>query len=151
MKGSRGPGGHQSHTRPIDIVDDSCLGALPTCSSDTKYRTINGQCNNLGHGKTLWGSMSIQFLRDVTVPSYHPKSLSYYLDPPGAVKRQQRGGGGHGGGDSGGPLPGCGPRSANLPAARLVSSVFHGDTNVMDTKATHMVTQFGQYLDHDIT
>jgi hypothetical protein len=38
-----------------------------------------------------------------------------------------------------------------LPNARLVSAVFHADSDIPDTKATHMVTQMGQFLDHDIT
>jgi hypothetical protein len=54
------------------------------------------------------------------------------------------------GGGSGGS-EGCGHRSSPLPAARLVSSVFDGDINVPDNKATHMTTQFGQFLDHDMS
>ena len=38
-----------------------------------------------------------------------------------------------------------------LPNARLVSAVFHSDSDLPDSKATHMVTQWGQFLDHDIT
>ena len=39
----------------------------------------------------------------------------------------------------------------SLPNPRLVSAVFHSDSDVPDSKATHMVTQMGQFLDHDIT
>ena len=39
-----------------------------------------------------------------------------------------------------------------LPNARLVSHVFHtDDPSAEDNLATHMVTQMGQFLDHDIT
>ena len=38
-----------------------------------------------------------------------------------------------------------------LPNARLVSANFHTDSDVPDNVATHMVTQWGQFLDHDIT
>ena len=32
-----------------------------------------------------------------------------------------------------------------------MSAVFHSDSDIPDSKATHMVTQMGQFLDHDIT
>ena len=38
----------------------------------------------------------------------------------------------------------------NLPNPRLVSRVIHVDENV-DSDATHFTTQFGQFVDHDIT
>jgi len=38
-----------------------------------------------------------------------------------------------------------------LPNARVVSTKFHeDDANAQDAKVTHMVTQFGQFLDHDL-
>jgi len=38
-----------------------------------------------------------------------------------------------------------------LPNARLVSALFHDDdVNAESTEVTHMVTQWGQFLDHDI-
>ena len=41
--------------------------------------------------------------------------------------------------------------TVSLPNVRLVSANFHSDGDVPDTLATHMVTQMGQFLDHDIT
>ena len=38
-----------------------------------------------------------------------------------------------------------------LPNPRLVSTEFHKDEDAPDSKVTHMVTQWGQFLDHDIT
>jgi hypothetical protein len=156
------PGGQGDKTGPVTIIDDACAGAVPTCETGSKYRTITGQCNNLGEGLKLRGSMSTQFPREVTLDgSYDPKTqFSVFLD----ALPTNRGGGGGGkpapGGDGGGTggtggttggNDGCGPRSAQLPGARLVSNTFHTDADVADTTATHMVTQWGQFLDHDIT
>ena len=38
-----------------------------------------------------------------------------------------------------------------LPNPRLVSANFHSDSDIPDSTVTHMVTQMGQFLDHDIT
>ena len=45
---------------------------------------------------------------------------------------------------------GCGWRDT-LPSARTVSHLFHTDTDIPSLAVTHMVTQWGQFLDHDIT
>ena len=45
---------------------------------------------------------------------------------------------------------GCAWRNT-LPLARTISHNFHTDINVPSTAVTHMVTQWGQFLDHDIT
>jgi len=59
------------------------------------------------------------------------------------------------------PQEGCSNQCGNqcvdnapveLPNARFVSTNFHGDdANAIDGQVTHMVTQWGQFLDHDIT
>ena len=49
--------------------------------------------------------------------------------------------------------PNCPSSSSDggLPNARLVSHVFHtDDTTAEDNSVTHMVTQMGQFLDHDL-
>jgi len=45
---------------------------------------------------------------------------------------------------------GCGWRDT-LPSARTISHIFHTDINLASPSSTHMVTQWGQFLDHDIT
>ena len=37
------------HTRPPPLVEEICsTSEEPTCDPEYKYRTINGECNNLG-------------------------------------------------------------------------------------------------------
>ena len=38
-----------------------------------------------------------------------------------------------------------------LPSARTISHHFHTDADIPSPDVTHMVTQWGQFLDHDIT
>lgn len=57
----------------------------------------------------------------------------------------------HSDGGGGSNTPSCPLKSASLPSARLVSQVFHTDSSVPSVAVTHMVTQWGQFLDHDIT
>ena len=50
----------------------------------------------------------------------------------------------------------CAPRKKSqapefLPSARLVSTTIHKATDISDQFLTHMVTQFAQFIDHDIT
>ncbi|TRY80536.1 hypothetical protein TCAL_13143 [Tigriopus californicus] len=109
------------------------------CNSRQWFRNINGQCNNLNN--PLWGAAGSAFKR--LVPS-----------------RYQDGRGVPVGGTLGGQkffnnvptFPQClSNQPQNLPNPRLVSTVFHPDVNAPSNQVTHMVTQFGQFLDHDLT
>ena len=42
-------------------------------------------------------------------------------------------------------------KSEQLPLARVLSTRFHPDRDIPSNQVTHMLTQFGQFLDHDIT
>ena len=87
--------------------------------------------------RSVWGSMSIKMRRLLPAkPSSYTEGLSTRTTvlPPDLSSTLNCGIGG------------------TLPNARLVSHVFHtDDPSSEDNLATHMVTQMGQFLDHDIT
>ena len=62
------------------------------------------------------------------------------------------GNGGNGnGGNGGGSSSSCPTRSPTLPSPRYVSHTFHTSEDISASTVTHMLTQWGQFLDHDIT
>ena len=44
---------------------------------------------------------------------------------------------------------GC-PKSTSLPSPRTITNTLNTDIDIPSTQVTHMVAQFGQFLDHDI-
>ena len=66
------PGGQSGHTDPVTLAEDLCDNTAPVCDSASKFRTIDGRCNNLDADKALWGSMSISLRR------YLPRITSLY-------------------------------------------------------------------------
>ncbi|XP_078703752.1 uncharacterized protein LOC144928896 [Branchiostoma floridae x Branchiostoma belcheri] len=94
-----------------------------TCPSPAvpEFRSANGRCNNRNH--PLWGS-SEEPLRRLLEPEYGDG-----LTTPRITGRD----------------------GAPLPSARLVSTTMHEDLRKSSPVNTHMVMQFGQFLDHDIT
>eukprot|EP00095_Tigriopus_kingsejongensis_P001231 maker-scaffold160_size295910-snap-gene-1.35 protein:Tk01231 transcript:maker-scaffold160_size295910-snap-gene-1.35-mRNA-1 annotation:"peroxinectin " len=123
----------------LDQVNQACFSQTRvSCNPNQWFRNINGQCNNLNN--PLWGAAGTAFKR--LVPSRYKDGRS---EPIG-----------------GGTSPGGNPRFYNigsclsnqptqLPNARVVSTQFHPDFNVPSNVYTHMVTQMGQFLDHDVT
>ncbi|XP_067657746.1 peroxidase-like [Haliotis asinina] len=100
-------------------------GSNIRCSSSSKYRTADGSCNNLAH--TSWGMASIPMRRWLS-PAYDDGISS-------PRERATQG------------------SSSKLPSARLVSTTVHTPSTNADRHAsyTHMLMQWGQFLDHDIT
>ena len=99
------------------------------------YRSLDGICNNLQ--KPLYGAACTPFIRKVEHTTWKPKSIKQNLEKLSFLRP-------------------CVPRKSSqapefLPSARLVSTTIHKDRNSQDDVATHMVTQFGQFIDHDIT
>ena len=43
---------------------------------------------------------------------------------------------------------GC-PKSTSLPSPRTITNTLNTDIDIPSTQVTHMVAQFGQFLDHD--
>ncbi|XP_040574499.1 salivary peroxidase/catechol oxidase [Lepeophtheirus salmonis] len=104
--------------------------ATSNCTTDSKYRTIDGTCNNKKH--TSWGATGAPLIRLLEArygnAASTPKTKGLFT--PSDANCAQPG---------------------NLPNSRHVSTTFHPDSDVPSTLATHMVTQFGQYLDHDLS
>ncbi|XP_077302328.1 peroxidasin [Arctopsyche grandis] len=91
----------------------------------SKYRSIDGTCNNLEH--PTWGASNIGFRR-ILKPIYE----NGFSQPVGWSKDMKYNG-------------------YTLPSARLVSSKLISTTKVTpDSRISHMVMQWGQFLDHDM-
>ncbi|XP_071089128.1 salivary peroxidase/catechol oxidase-like [Haliotis cracherodii] len=101
---------------------DSSL--VEPCKTSSPYRTANGSCNNLEH--TTWGKAVIPMRRWLD-PAYDDHISS--------------------------PREKSHVSSSKLPSARLVSTTVHTPSTDADRHAsyTHMLMQWGQFLDHDIT
>nr|XP_040563711.1 peroxidase mlt-7-like [Lepeophtheirus salmonis] len=94
-----------------------------------KYRTITGECNNLQNPK--WGASFTPFARVIEArygnDESNPTTVGQHYEKPGCLK------------------------SGPLPNPRLLSVNFFKDKNRPLSRATHMLAQFGQFLDHDLT
>lgn len=101
---------------------------VPNCTHmcfHLKYRTIDGTCNNFGH--SVWGA-SLTGFRRVLPPIYE----NGFSMPIGWTRGKLY----HG---------------FAKPSARLVSTeVISTKVITQDEQITHMVMQWGQFLDHDL-
>ncbi|XP_015127264.1 peroxidasin homolog [Diachasma alloeum] len=115
--------------REIEKLAD-CTGhrQKPKCNNlcfHSKYRTIDGTCNNLKH--TTWGSSYTGFRR-ILQPIYE----NGFSQPIGWDKTRLYFG-------------------FTKPAARLISTKIISTNKITsDDKLTHMLMQWGQFLDHDL-
>ncbi|KPJ09244.1 Peroxidasin [Papilio machaon] len=90
-----------------------------------KYRSIDGSCNNLAH--PTWGS-SLTGFRRILYPVYE----NGFSQPVGWNKNTKYNG-------------------YKLPSSRLVSTTIITTKKITeDIQITHMVMQWGQWLDHDL-
>lgn len=91
----------------------------------TKYRSFDGSCNNFAH--PMWGA-SLTGFRRILYPIYE----NGFSHPVGWNKNVKYNG-------------------YTLPSARLVSTEIISTNEITeDFKITHMVMQWGQWLDHDL-
>lgn len=91
----------------------------------SKYRSIDGSCNNFDH--PTWGA-SLTGFRRLLFPIYE----NGFSQPVGWNKNIKYNG-------------------FTLPPARLISTTIISTTEIsQDEKLTHMVMQWGQWLDHDL-
>ncbi|XP_030372346.1 peroxidasin, partial [Scaptodrosophila lebanonensis] len=101
---------------------------MPNCTDmcyHSKYRSIDGTCNNLMH--PTWGA-SLTAFRRLAPPIYE----NGFSMPIGWTKDKLYAG-------------------HRKPSARLVSTSLVATKDITpDTRITHMVMQWGQFLDHDL-
>nr|UYM80461.1 mantle peroxidase-like protein [Novocrania anomala] len=101
-----------------------CPFEKPRCGQCTlNYRTADGSCNNLKN--PLWGRANIPFLR------FLPPQYDDFVDSPRTV----------------------GISGFSLPNARRVSFTVHEKSTPANQlkSLTHMLMQWGQWTDHDLT
>merc|ERR1712156_1101519 len=135
-----------SGSKAIERTSPYCTTDLPaiTCDSTSKYRTIEGLCNNLN--SPYLGSFDAAFIREREVDPYFAKDITI-SDPTLPSMRQNNNNNNN---NNNNANNGCEWRDT-LPSARTVSHLFHNDHDAPSPDVTHMVTQWGQFLDHDVT
>ncbi|KAL0851618.1 hypothetical protein ABMA28_007396 [Loxostege sticticalis] len=97
-----------------------CLPDPDPCAP-SKYRTLDGSCNNIEH-PLRWGVSNTPFRR--VLPADYGDGIS---------------------------SPRTGIDGAKLPSARDVSVTVHRPSYAHDTSFTVMLAVWGQFVDHDIT
>uniref|UniRef100_A0A915Q467 peroxidase n=1 Tax=Setaria digitata TaxID=48799 RepID=A0A915Q467_9BILA len=103
---------------------EKCLPKNLPCDDSTPYRTISGWCNNLRnpHFANAFGP-----LIHLLPPAYENGSLRIDIPRSKSVTGEL------------------------LPSARVISNAIHFDLPITHQKYSHMIMQFGQILDHEVT
>uniref|UniRef100_A0A914XL25 Uncharacterized protein n=1 Tax=Plectus sambesii TaxID=2011161 RepID=A0A914XL25_9BILA len=109
------------HAVSSDLPDDECVMHLRPCDHSSPYRTLTGWCNNLDHPE--FGSAYNTYRR--LLPAAYEDGIN---------EPRQR--------SVSGRL---------LPSARKVSASFNRPPPPTHETYSHMMMQWGQFLDHDFT
>ncbi|XP_055548421.1 chorion peroxidase-like [Wyeomyia smithii] len=113
---------HEIYTH-FDVRNKRCIVG-PRCRDEPpRYRRFDGRCNNIGPGRSLWGSAGYPMER-VLPPAYGDRVAS-----PRTLSRS-------------GML---------LPSARKISAHLFDDVHVPDMQLNVLMMQFGLFIVHDIT
>ena len=127
----------------VDMMyrDSGCRAArpIPSCSHSTinKYRTIDGTCNNLRNRQ--WGAAHTAFRR--LIPSNYEDGISELRGCRQSMSRSIK---------QGGTIIRSGPYDPPFPSARYISQHIVTNNSETERPLTHMVMQWGQFLDHDL-
>ncbi|KAJ8918520.1 hypothetical protein NQ315_015227 [Exocentrus adspersus] len=102
-------------------LDGLCAPNVVKCNYFSKYRSLNGSCNNLKHPET-YGVSYTAFRRHLPPD---------YADGISKPRVSQNG--------------------TPLPSSRVVSLEIHPPLQITDSKFSVMLAIWGQFLDHDMT
>lgn len=121
-----------SHDKLEKLINAThCVIPKANCSDvkfHSQYRTFDGTCNNLEH--PLWGAANVPFNRMIKAKYWDTEGFGEPYGFPGQL------------------LP-----EPKLPSPHLISNryVNHRKPGNREGKFSHMMMQWGQFLDHDIT
>ena len=121
----------ESGCRKAEIIN-SCFH-----STVNKYRTIDGTCNNLRN--RLWGAAHTAFRR--LIPSNYEDGISDLRGQRQSMSKSI---------NRGGINIRSGPFDPPFPSARYISQRIVTNNSATERPLTHMVMQWGQFLDHDL-
>ena len=112
-------------------LESGCKDVVPTpvCRPSDKYRTIDGTCNNLNN--PMYGAANTPFRRLI---------LPQYEDGISAPRGWMQ---------STGSRLFAGPFSPPNPSPRIISLDVVQDGFIVDKNYTHILMQWGQFLNHD--
>lgn len=122
-------------------VGSECPSTQPQCTQPAvaTFRTIDGTCNNLVSPKQ--GAASTQFRR--ILPAWYEDGISSLrgrMQAMNGLKEKE----------NVGQIMKVGPFEPPLPSARIISQTVIGDKQLDENSYTHMLMQWGQFLDHDL-